>query len=680
MTRHGALRRSAVAGLALVAASFTVNVGASAHAAPPEPFGPQRAQARGANGSDIVPDRYIVVLKKGAAPQGVRATATALTKKHGGTVHRVFTSALSGYSATMNRQQVSRAAADPGVAYVSPVRRYAGSDTQANPPSWGLDRIDQLGPKTNGSYTYPNAAPDVTAYVIDSGIDIGHADFGGRATNGYDFVENDGVAQDCAGHGTHVAGTIGGTSFGVAKAVKLVAVRVLDCEGFGTTEQVVAGIDWVTANAVKPAVANMSLGIDADDPAVNDAVSRSIASGVSFAVVAGNEMINACGASPAKVPAAITVGATDRIDLRAWFSNFGSCVDVFAPGVNIVSAAAGTGSGSVAYSGTSMAAPHVAGAVAQLLQTHPTWTPAEVRNALVTTSPAGPVHDALGAPNRFLSVATLAKTRGSFGFQAKSNNRMVLAGSAGTKPLVASSSFINGSYEKFDIVDAGSGRVALRAKANGKYVRAMSAGAKPLLATGNAIDSWGRFQLIDNVDGTVSLKALTNNKFVTAASTTAPLIANATGIGTQQKFNLQAPPPLVSIKSKASNKFVSVRNSGNPLIPGPTGIGTTEKFQVITLSSSTFALRALTNNKYVTGGSTGAAALKASATSGGTAERYLVVDYNTDGTVYLGSWVDGQAVTAGGLGLSQLASSKNIDWNSPTLGLGNGEKFFVAQS
>lgn len=252
-------------------------------------------------------DRYIVVLKDGKASAGAtRTKAASLAGAFGGSVRQVYTSALRGFSAQLNATQAKRLAAHADVASIHPVRIYSASDTQTNPPSWGLDRVDQTVPARSRSYTYPNTAGNVTAYVIDSGLRTTHPDFGGRASSGYDFIDNDADSDDCSGHGTHVAGTVGGTTFGVAKQVNLVGVRVLDCEGSGTTESVVGGVDWVTDNAVEPAVANMSLGTTVPDPVVDLAVQASIASGVSYAVAAGNgtsQVVaqDACLASPARV-------------------------------------------------------------------------------------------------------------------------------------------------------------------------------------------------------------------------------------------------------------------------------------------------------------------------------------------------------------------------------------------
>jgi subtilisin family serine protease len=227
----------------------------------------------------------------------------------------------------------------------------------------------------------------VTAYVIDTGIRLNHADFGGRARTGYDAVDG-GSADDCNGHGTHVAGTVGGATYGVAKGVSLVAVRVLNCAGSGTNAGVIAGIDWVTANhqAGQPAVANMSLGGGAST-AVDSAVSRSISDGVSYAVAAGNGNVvgtpqNACNYSPARVTAALTVAATDRSDRPASFSNYGSCVDLFAPGVNITSDWYSGTTATKAISGTSMSTPHVTGVAALYLQGHPAAGPATVASAI----------------------------------------------------------------------------------------------------------------------------------------------------------------------------------------------------------------------------------------------------------------------------------------------------------
>jgi subtilisin family serine protease len=284
-------------------------------------------------------------------------------------------------------------------------RTFSITATQPSPPSWGLDRIDQKSLPLNSSYTYPDAAGEgVTAYVIDTGVRITHGDFGGRASYGYDAVDNDNTAQDGHGHGTHVAGTVAGNAYGVAKKAKVVGVRVLNNSGQGTTAQVVAGIDWVARNAVKPAVANMSLG-GPGDTAIDTAVRNAITSGVTFVVAAGNESTNASTRSPARVTEAVTVGATTSSDAKAGYSNYGSVLDLFAPGSSITSAWSTGDSATNTISGTSMASPHVAGAAALHLAANPTATPAQVSAALTAAATTGVVTSpGTGSPNRLLYV------------------------------------------------------------------------------------------------------------------------------------------------------------------------------------------------------------------------------------------------------------------------------------
>ncbi|MGW0121091.1 S8 family peptidase [Streptomyces sp. NPDC003327] len=343
-----------------------------------------------------VENSWIVVLRDGTT----RAADLGVTPKH------VYRSALKGFSATLSKARAAELAADPRVAYVEQNATVRIADTQ-NGATWGLDRVDQRDLPLSTTYTYDTTASNVTAYIIDTGIRTSHGEFGGRATVGTDTVGGGQNGQDCQGHGTHVAGTVGGATYGVAKGVKLVAVRVLDCNGSGTTAGVIAGVDWVTANAVKPAVANMSLGGGAN-ASLDDAVRRSIASGVSYAVAAGNGNFlgwpaKACNYSPARVAEAITVGATDSADKRASFSNYGTCVDLFAPGVSVTSAWKDSDTATNTISGTSMAAPHTAGVAALYLAAHPTATPAQVSTALVNNATSGKVVDPkTGSPNKLL--------------------------------------------------------------------------------------------------------------------------------------------------------------------------------------------------------------------------------------------------------------------------------------
>jgi subtilisin family serine protease len=363
-----------------------------------------RGDLRVASGPTAVGGSYIVVLKDSTmSATAVDSTARGMASKQGGAVKQTWASAVHGFELQASEKAARRLASDPRVAYVEQNQLLHVLATQSNPPSFGLDRVDQRSLPLDGAFTAPSTASNVNAYIIDSGIRVTHADFGGRATFAFNAV-GDGIDTDCNGHGTHVAGTVGGSTFGLAKRVRLFAVKVVDCNGGGDVAGVINGINFVTRNAIKPAVANMSLGGPAS-ATVDRAVNASIASGVTYAIAAGNENQNACNDSPARVPAAVTVGATDQTDRRANFSNFGTCVDIFAPGVDIRSDFASADNATQVLSGTSMATPHVTGAAALVLALHPNFTPQQVRDSLVTNATPNAVANAgNGSPTGLLFV------------------------------------------------------------------------------------------------------------------------------------------------------------------------------------------------------------------------------------------------------------------------------------
>ncbi|MGH4030805.1 S8 family peptidase [Actinomycetota bacterium Odt1-20B] len=390
----------------LIAAAVSTAALVGALSALPAQAAPATGTVAGAGSADAVPGSYIVTLKKSEGVKAASSQGKDLIAGHGGKVTRTFTAALNGYAAQLSSQEAQRLAADPAVASVEQNRRVHVDATQSNAP-WGLDRIDQPKLPLNKTYTYPDSAGSgVTAYVIDTGVRITHKEISGHAVNGYDSVDGDTTAQDGNGHGTHVATTIAGKTYGVAKKAKVVAVRVLDDNGSGTTAGVVAGIDWVTKNhaAGAPAVANLSLGGSAST-ALDNAVKNSIADGVTYAVAAGNEGTDAKSFSPARVGPALTVGATDNTDARTSWSNYGSVLDVFAPGANITAGWNTSDTATNTISGTSMATPHVAGAAAVYLAGHKSATPAQVATALKNGASAGVVKSpGTGSPNKLLNI------------------------------------------------------------------------------------------------------------------------------------------------------------------------------------------------------------------------------------------------------------------------------------
>jgi subtilisin family serine protease len=356
--------------------------------------------------------KYVVVLKAGADPRSVAALV-------GASPRFVFDRALNGFAAELNQGQLTALAHNRNVEYVEPDAPAELFTVQAS-PTWGLDRIDQRALPLSRSFTYSAAGAGVNVYIIDTGIRISHTDFGGRAryvpngANGDFRGDGQGSGNDCNGHGTHVAGTAAGTLYGVAKAANIWAARVLDCGGYGDVSMAIAAVDWITANGVRPAVVNMSLGYG-NVQSLRTAVENSVASGVVYAVAAGNGNYagvpqDACAQSPGGAPNVLTVGATASNDAEAPFSNYGTCVDILAPGYQVVSNSYQSDVGTATMSGTSMASPHVAGVAAQYLALNPTATPAQVDAALKSSATLGAVSlhrtsRRYGTPNRLLFTA-----------------------------------------------------------------------------------------------------------------------------------------------------------------------------------------------------------------------------------------------------------------------------------
>lgn len=366
------------------------------------PFAMDEAKAAAAVSSwrAMMPGQYIVQFDDDVAD--VPGLAKQVVASVGGRLGFTYTAAIKGFSTSMSAAAASALAKNPRIKLVEADQVAQASGLQLTPPSWGLDRIDQRAMPLDATFDEANGGAGVNVYIIDTGVRVTHADFAGRAFSAFTSINDGRGTSDCYGHGTHVAGIAGGSWTGVAKLVRIHAVRVLQCDGSGTYSSIIAGIDWVTKNRVLPAVANMSLS-GSTSSTMNQAVQNSIRAGVVYTVAAGNQGTDACSRSPASVPEALTVGSTFWGDAMVNLSNYGRCLDLFAPGSAILSTMHTSDTAHASMGGTSMAAPHVAGAAALYLSANPSASPAEVVAAIAGNATPGVITNiGAGSPNLLL--------------------------------------------------------------------------------------------------------------------------------------------------------------------------------------------------------------------------------------------------------------------------------------
>lgn len=409
-TPLGRKSRVGIAALVLIAAAACRDASTADRALGPG----ARRSAADSLGSDslaskpsrVIPGQYIVLLNEDVAdPPGL---ARDLVEAHGGELRHTYGAAVRGFAATLPDAAVAALEHNPNVAHIEPDAFVDVEDAESPVPSWGLDRIDQTKNRLDSKYNYTLTGAGVNVYILDSGIRTTHSDFGGRAVEAFTTVNDSLGASDCIGHGTHVAGTVGGTAYGVAKNVRLFSVRVIPCSGSAPMSDLIAGLDWIAQNRILPAVVNISLTGEHSD-AANQAVAAVVASGAVVVVAAGNDFGDACAYSPGSAPEALTVGASNVADMQAGFSNSGSCVDLFAPGTLITSDYVGTDTSTFILSGTSMATPHVTGAAALYLSLNPAATPAQAASAILRTATSGILTNlGAGSPNLLLYTGALA--------------------------------------------------------------------------------------------------------------------------------------------------------------------------------------------------------------------------------------------------------------------------------